>query len=174
MPEKVIPLSVSNVRQLSKDLKTFARKLRQDIPGWVEQDAGAQVAATVQTNISGIPDVDGNYLGTENPNAAVTVDPALGGGHEVVWAGKQIAFVEFGTGATGMGYPGPAMAAAGYHPDPTKKRWVYRDGKSGALTISHGLAPQAPMLHAAILHRRTLEGSAIKILNREVRSAITV
>lgn len=176
MPDTVIPLSKGNIRHLIRDLKEFSRALREDIPTDIERATGAVVASLVQNNIAGIADVDGNYLGTDNPNASVTVEVALSG-HEVIWRGKQIAFVEFGTGAAGAsgGYPGLAMAAAGYHPDPTKTLWVFKDAKTGEARISTGLSPQAPMLNAvmAFMHGDP-KAPARSVLKGAIRRALTV
>jgi hypothetical protein len=128
------------------------------------------IAGDVIRNISGIADVDGNYLGTENPNASVSVEVSLTG-HETIWRGKQIRFVEYGTGATGAASPYPGVMGGGYHPDPSKLVWAYKDAKGapsgrrphrattgggqGVWRVSRGLAPQAPMYSAAMNARAT-------------------
>lgn len=169
-------MGTSNIRQLIKDLKVLQSELRGDIPADIQITAAGAVADMVRGNIASIPDVDGNYLGTDNPNASVAVRVGPDQRHDVVWTGKQIAFVEFGTGATGAagGYAG--VRPMGYAPDPTKKEWVYRDRKSGNAEVSYGLAPQAPMLDAALEARRlrVLRSAAAYVLNGVIRRAITV
>lgn len=153
MPRVVVPLSVANIRRLRSNLKALSRELRDEIKVGIEQETCAVIATEVKANIAGISDLDGNYLGGENPNASVTVEVSMVG-HEVIWRGQQIAYLEFGTGAPGAAYPysGKAMAEAGYHPDPTKDQWWYKDAKIGPW-VSLGLVPQAPMYHASLLLR---------------------
>lgn len=177
MQTKVVPLGTQNIKTLAKQLKALARDLQEhgDVVVDIEQDTAGLVAEAVRSNIAGIPDVDGNYLGTDNPNAAVVVRPGLVG-HTVVWMGQQIAFVEFGTGAKGAvgGYPSPAMGMSGYHPDPTKQSWAYKDKKTGRPELSVGLAPQAPMYHAALAGRQVLRLVGVKRVKEALNNAVTV
>lgn len=167
MPSRDLPLSVNGVRSLLKDLKAFSRALGDDIKVDIEQAMCAAIAEDVRADIASIRDVDGNYLGTDNPNASVVVEVGLPG-HDVIWRGRQIAYVEFGTGARGVGYPGPAMSEAGYHPDPTKKSWWYLDARLGGAVRSHGLPPHAPMYHAARVARMGGAAPARLVLRRAV------
>ena len=140
----------------------------------VEQTVAQDVAQTVRANIAMIQDLDGNYLGGDNPNAAVSVEVGMPG-HDVIWRGNQIAYLEFGTGSAGASslYPGGAMGEAGYYPDPTKDKWVYLDRKTDEPTWSHGLAPQAPMYRASVAMRfGNPYAPAITALRRMVRDAI--
>jgi len=168
----VVPLSVVSIRKLRRNLNALAKELKGDLGGDIERAMCRKMATKVQSNFAGMTDLDGNYLGGENPNASLKVEPALEG-HELVWRGEQIAYLEFGTGATGaMGsYGGTAMAKAGYHPDPTKKSWGYEDAKLGG-QISHGIPPYAPMYDASrILHSPVMKEPAIKLLNGAVNRA---
>lgn len=172
-----IPLSVSNIKKLAKQLQRAADTIGGEaFSENIEMEVGALIADDVRANIAGIPDVDGNYMGTDNPNASVLLQRAPGY-HTVAWTGKQIAYVEFGTGATGAAgsYPGPAMGLAGYHPDPTKDSWWYKDAKIGPW-VSLGLAPQAPMYNAAMLARtgRVLPVMAGRALKQVIDRALTV
>jgi hypothetical protein len=178
MPE--IPLSVDNIKRLKANLKDLSRRLKDDIPTDIERHVGAIMASHLREEIGSIPDVDGNYLGTENPNASVVVEVGLKG-HDLIWRGAQITFVEFGTGEAGAASPygGPAMAAAGYHPDPTKKTWWYWDAEAQAVLEAHGLPgrpPGAPMLTTAMLARtgQVLKRESNIIVGRAVKDAITV
>jgi len=174
MSSVVVSLGLGNIKQLERQLKTLAREMRLDMAGEVERAVAVPLAALVRENIAGIADVDGNYLGSENPNASVVIEKGLPG-HDVIWRGQQIEYLEFGTGAAGVGYPGPAMAMAGYAPDPTKQRWTYKDAKSGEGTLSEGLRFQAPMYNAA-LEIRLLDvyRPAKMVLREAVRRAVTV
>jgi hypothetical protein len=174
MSDVVIPLGLANIKQLQRQMKQFARALKDQVVVDIEQVTCAVIAADVRENIMGITDVDGNYLGSDNPNASVVVEVGLPG-HDVIWRGKQIAYLEFGTGATGMGYPHPAMGQAGYAPDPSKKTWTYKDAKSGVGTVSHGIPFQAPMYHASVVMRAVDSyGPARAILRKAARDAVTV
>lgn len=172
MPREVVevPLSVANIKQLTRQLKAFGRSL-QDLGTEIEQTAGALIAARLRANIAQIADVDGNYLGTDDAASAVSVEVGLHG-HDIIWRGKQIVFVEYGTGAAGVGYPGTMQG--GYQPDPTKERWVYLDAKTNQGAVSHGLAPQAPMYTASIESRAVALAVAKAKYWKAVRSALTV
>lgn len=153
--EHVIPLSRSSVKALKRNLKALARELQNGhIEGEVERAMCRPLAQEVKGNIASITDLDGNYAGGEDPESAVDIEVAYQG-HEVVWRGEQIAYLEFGTGAKGAAtpYKGRAMGATGYHPDPLKKVWYYPDVKSGETAKSFGLAPYAPMFAASGLMR---------------------
>ena len=178
METKVVPLGVKNIKTLAKQLKALARDLGDehgDVVIDIEQDTAGLVAEMVRANIAGIPDKDGNYLGTDNPNASVSIVNRLKG-YGVVWVGEQIAYVEFGTGAEGAAdpYKGPAIVEANYHPDRTKKQWAYKDKKTGKPEVSEGLAPQAPMYHAAIAGREALKFVGAKRLKEALHDAVTV
>lgn len=176
-----LPLSVDNVRKLIRDVKYFSQNLRggvnsRDIPGSIEQAVAAGVRDDVIMGIASIQDVDGNYLGTDNPNASVIAIPDTIG-HSVIWSGEQIFFVEFGTGAAGAGGGKDATAAmaAGHHPDPSKQTWWYLDAKTQKAEMSHGLVPQAPMWNAAMAMRRA--GALIParlVVEEELRRAFTL
>jgi hypothetical protein len=173
MSSVTIPLGLTNIKTLTRQLKTLAKEMRLDMAGEVERAVAFPVAALVRKNIASIADVDGNYLGSDNPNASVVIEKGLPG-HDVIWRGAQIEFIEFGTGAAGVGYPGPAMAMAGYAPDPTKQGWGYMDAKLGP-TESTGLAAQAPMYNSAAEMRLINVYDPARVVLREaVRRAVTV
>ena len=176
-----LSLSVANVRQLKTQVKYLAQDLRggqesRDIPGSIERAVTSSVRDDVIMGIASIQDVDGNYLGTDNPNASVIAIPvALG--HSVIWSGEQIKFIEFGTGAAGAGSGKDVTGAmaAGHSADPTKTTWFYYDSKTQKAEMSHGLVPQAPMWNAAMAMRRA--GALIPakvIVEEELRRAFTL
>jgi hypothetical protein len=170
MPSVDMPLSRNGVKGLIANLKQLARELRDDVVVDIERGVGEQIAEQVRANIANIYTLDGNYDGGENPGAAVRVFP-MDIGHGVIWSGSQIAFLEFGTGAAGAAdpYPGPAIGAAGYHPDGTKDQWWYDDARLG-LWLSLGLPPLAPMLNAATEAR--VDGSTVAIAGIVVKGAL--
>jgi hypothetical protein len=175
MASSDIPLSKGNIRQLITQLNEFKRQLKEDIPTEVERAVGAQVAEKVIMNVpTDLRDLDGNYLGTVDAAASVTVEKGYRG-HNVMWRGEQIAFVEFGTGAAGAGSPYGGVMSPGYRPDPTKAFWVYQDTKFGNV-LSRGLAPQAPLYGAAMQARSAgwLKQAAQKIVEARGRDAITL
>jgi len=179
MPEVVIPVSVANMKALEKRMARFARELRNgNLEARVEQAVAGDVATIVRAQIASVQDVDGNYMGTDNPNASVQVRTFGLPGHSVVWQGRQIAYVEFGTGEVGASalYPNVgAMAGGGYFPDPTHKHWVYKDAKTGKWTRSHGLDAQAPMWLASQLMRLVdVYASARAVLGKAARDAVTL
>lgn len=166
MATKTIPLSRANIRKLRDNFRAAAKGMH-DVAVDIEETAGNRIADTLRYRIASIPDVDGNYLGSDNPNAAVSVKAGLvsqGLPTRVSWHGQQVKFLEFGTGATGAGrgswgegasYPRPeAMAEAGYHPDPTKQMWWYKDEKLKMYLESFGIPPYAPVAQTAADARR--------------------
>jgi hypothetical protein len=169
-----MPLSLDGVKGMIANLKQLAKELRDDVKVDIERDTCGVIAGLVQANIpTDDRELDGNYLGADG--ASVSVEPALEG-HETVWRGEQIAFLEFGTGASGanVSYPRPdVMGRAGYHPDPTKAWWVYSDAKYGDV-LSRGLVPQAPMYAAAVLGRGAMKEQATRVLSEAVGRAVTL
>lgn len=174
MAEVVVPLGTTQIRGLITGLKELSRSLRDDTKVEIEKTVAGMVATEVRSNLAAIQDPDGNYAGFDG--MPVNVQPAVGDGHEVVWRGAQIAYLEFGTGEAGAigDYPGDAMARAGYHPDPTKWWWVYKDAKLGP-RVSQGLAPQAPMYNAArLLGSGVLRDISRRLVRGAIDRAITV
>jgi len=177
MSSVVLPLSLGKVRQLRDQLKTLARELSSSetvnrVTDRMEQAVCVGVAEDVRMGIGTLQDVDGNYLGANT--SAVSVQVGMPG-HDVIWRGQQIAYLEFGTGAAGAegAYPGGAMNAAGYRPDPTKKEWAYLD--DGTAVISHGIGPQAPMYNAGLAMRYIgALGPAKIVLKEAVQRAVTL
>jgi len=166
---------MANVRSLIAGLKMLGKELRHDVPVDIEQSTCALLAGEVRANVAAIDNVDGNYAGADAD--AVNVEVGWRG-HEVVWRGAQITYLEFGTGAKGAGdpYKGGAMAKTGYYrPDPQKDHWAYLDAIRGP-RVSHGLGPQAPMFNASLLLRApgTILGPARAVVNKVVARAITV
>ena len=174
MASRILSLSVADVHLLRDQMKALARDLKDTIKVDIEQATCAGIAEDVRLGIASIQDKDGNYLGADP--AAVNVQVGLLG-HDVIWRGQQIAYLEFGTGAAGAsgGYFGSAMAEAGYSPDPTKTMWYYKDSASGESVLSHGLMPQAPMLNASIIMRSVSDlMPAQTILKEALQRAVTV
>ena len=162
------------MKRLSRDLR--GGNDSNDIPGQIEQVIAEGIRDDVIAGIASIQDKDGNYLGSDNPNASVKAMAAKIG-YQVIWQGEQIAYLEFGTGAAGAsgGYSGSAMAEAGYSPDPTKEMWYYPDNVIGDAVLSHGLMPQAPMLNASIAMRQVSTLMPAKlILEEALQLAVTV
>lgn len=174
MSSVVLPLSLGKVRQLRDQLKTLSRGLLDTTKVAMEQATCVGVAEDVRMGIGAISDVDGNYLGADT--AAVSIEVGLPG-HDVIWRGQQIAYLEFGTGAAGASgaYGGSAMAKAGYHPDPSKETWAYIDRALNEAVISGGLGPQAPMYNAGLAMRYIgAMGPAKIVLKGAIQRAVTL
>lgn len=170
-----IALSLGNMRRLEADIKRLQRTLKSsNFEQDLLDDMGIELKEVVTDNVSSVSDVDGNYEGTEPPKVYYT--SVLG--DRVMWLGRQIAYVEFGTGATGAGrYPNPAvMASNGYSPDPAKTQWYYKDAQLGT-TLSKGLAPQAPMYKSSLQMRMLLKSQRSQAhlrVRKLVANALTV
>lgn len=173
MAQTTISLSVGNIRQLISQTKELSRALKDDIKVDMEQAMCAAIADDVRAGIASIQDVDGNYLGGDP--SAVTIEVGLPG-HDVIWRGEQIAYLEFGTGAKGAagGYPRPdIMAQANYHPDPTKEAWDYLN--QGHEVTSFGGDPYAPMANASAKMRHIDNSAPARLVLKEaLQRAVTV
>ena len=148
-----IPLSVSGINRIARQMKRLSKQMnvkgQDSIPAEITEKVALDTADKVRANIESIPDLDGNILGASGEAVSVRFMGATD--LRVTWVGKQIAFLEFGTGAAGSGkYPNQAsMHKFNYSPDPTKESWNYLSSVSGQVETSYGIAPQAPLYRAA-------------------------
>jgi len=167
-----LPLSVENVHRLKTQIKTLAKSLNDKVKVDIEQAVCGSIAEDVQIGIAMIQDVDGNYIGGNPSSVFVEVGMI---GHDVIWRGTQITYLEFGTGAAGAAghYPGAAMPMSGYIPDPTKHSWTYKNMGHGV--TSFGAVPHAPMWNAAMAMRRAGALIPAKVIVEEaLRRAVTL
>lgn len=173
MSEVTVALGTKNLRQLARQIKSFAKSLDEDLTYEMCKARAEDVKEDISGNVGLIwasEGIDGNY-----DSVRVVARQGGMGYFEVLWQGSQIAFLEFGTGATGAStpYPGTAMAQAGYHPDPTKFEWFYEDAWTGEILKSRGVPAYAPMYNAAVKARLNLDH--MKTMYKEaVRDAFTV
>jgi hypothetical protein len=173
MTQVNLSLSVDAVKRLTNQMKAFSIALNDRIKTRIEQATCAGIAEDVRAGIGSITDKDGNYLGSDPASVSVAVGFI---GHDVLWRGEQIAYLEFGTGSKGAagGYSGSAMAKAGYHPDPSKTSWGYYDSVLGP-TVSYSLSPQAPMANAAAAMRHVSALTPARtVLKEALRDAFPV
>lgn len=150
MPDVTIPLGTKNLNKLIRQLKKVQRGFENfnDTGGdkWADE-----VASYARQNIASIRDPDGNFEGLGPENIVVLAPNDI---YHILWRGRQIAYLEFGTGALGAAGAYPIPAGVEYRPDPNKHIWTYFDMALGDYTISRSLAPQAPMFRAATRARQ--------------------
>lgn len=145
---------------LGQALHSLAGELRTGLPERVTTRIAVLAKSDVEANLSAIPNVDGNARGE--------VRVELNGRNAVVVnEGPQVAYLEFGTGATGAASPHPRAPLAPYEYG-SRLQWVYFNKMVGGFRTSHGLPPQMQVYNAALSAR--LDGPIY--LAREVRKAV--
>lgn len=103
--------------------------------------------------------------------------------HRVVYAGADVAYIEFGTGYVGENNPYPdevilnqAIQESGYTGKKSGwydvnehgyKGWVYRRKDNGLYRHSRGMKPEAPVLKAKNETRKAVKGIVKEVLDEE-------
>lgn len=155
-----LSLGPAEIRKLSRRLKRLRNQLKRTD---FAEEMLVQAQNDMLKQVAHVAGIDGNY-------DATTVDyvEQLG---IVSWRGEQVSYLEYGTGAKGAARPYAGVLPSDYHPDPTNKEWDYVDKRSGALSTSYSLAPQAPMYKTALKARRDLR-SGNSPIHRKVREIL--
>lgn len=157
MPTLQADLSVASIDKLLTDVKNYKAKV-EAAPAVITERLAEIGADAIQQNISGITDLDGNAPG----KVGAEVD---GGSAKVFQQGKQIAFLEFGTGEQGANSPHPKYTVAGWHygsgPNIRKMKngkmmWRYFDRLRGHWRITDGIPAQKQVFNAALTMRDSL------------------
>ena len=93
--------------------------------------------------------------------------------HRVIYAGEDVAYIEFGTGYVGENNPYPdeiILNKAGWDYDVNEhgvKGWVYRRKDNGLYRHSRGMKPEAPVLKAKNETRKAVKGIVKEVLDEE-------
>lgn len=157
MPTFKADLSVSSLDKLLSDVKGYKAKL-EAAPEKVTSRLAEIGAETITQNISGITDPDGNAPGT----VGMQVE---GGTAKVFQQGKQIAFLEYGTGEQGAASPHPVAVKAGWKYGSGKNirkmkngkmMWHYFDRLRGHWRTTDGIPAQKQVLRAALTMRDSI------------------
>lgn len=154
MPTFQADLSVGSLDKLLSDVKDYKAKV-ETAPAKITEQLAEIGAEAIQQNVAGITDLDGNAPGT----VGMQVE---GGSAKVFQKGKQIAFLEYGTGEQGAASPHPKYAVAGWHYNSGKNirqmkngkmMWHYFDNLKGHWRTTNGIPAQKQVLRTALTMR---------------------
>lgn len=146
------------------ELKQFVMRLRNELNGVLDkaEERVAEYGRNQLEKFAPTTSIDGNMPG----NVFVDDDGTM---HRVIYAGKDVAYIEFGTAYPGLDgkYDETILNKVGWeynHPnDHGTKGWVYRRKDTGQYRHSRGMKPEAPVLNAKNETRK-----AVKVIVREV------
>jgi hypothetical protein len=157
MPTYRADLSVASLDKLLSDVKDYQKKI-DSAPAKITEQLAEIGAEAITQNISGITNPDGNAPGT----VGMQIE---GGIAKVFQQGKQIAFLEYGTGEQGAGSPHPVAVKAGWKYGSGKNirkmkngkmMWRYYDRLKGHYRITDGIPAQKQVFKAALTMRDSI------------------
>ena len=155
-----VTLGTEGINQLKQYVQSLQGKL--DMVLEKAEERVAEYGRTQLEHFAPTMSIDGNMPGS------VFVDDD-GTMHRVIYAGEDVAYIEFGTGYVGENNPYPdeiALNKAGWEYDVNAHGyagWVYRRKDNGQYRHSRGMRPEAPVLKAKNETRK-----AVKVIVREV------
>lgn len=146
------------------ELKRFVMRLQNELDGVLEkaEQRVAEYGRNQLENFAPTASIDGNMPGS----VFIENDGQM---RRVVYAGADVAYIEFGTGYVGENNPYPdeiTLNKAGWDYDVNEhgvKGWIYRRKDTGQYRHSRGMKPEAPVLKAKNETRK-----AVKVIVREV------
>lgn len=146
------------------ELKQFVLRLQNELDGVLDkaEERIAEYGRNQLENFAPTMSIDGNMPGS----VFIENDGQMS---RVVYAGADVAYIEFGTGYVGENNPYPdeiTLNKAGWDYDVNEhgvKGWVYRRKDTGQYRHSRGMKPEAPVLKAKNETRK-----AVKVIVREV------
>lgn len=165
MPTINLNLSTSSIDNAIKELKQYQDKVK-SAPEKITERLAKEAVQDIDNTLSGITDTDGNAIGEIGYEKV--------GNKTVVYnRGPQIAFLEFGTGATGKSSPHPQAGQSGWAYDVGKKikvskngkrQWRYYDKIKGHWRITSGMPAQMQVFKAAVKMRNRVKQVAKEVL----------
>lgn len=146
------------------ELKRFVMRLQNELDGVLDkaEERIAEYGRNQLENFAPTASIDGNMPGS----VFIENDGQM---RRVVYAGADVAYIEFGTGYVGENNPYPdeiTLNKAGWDYDVNEhgvKGWIYRRKDTGQYRHSRGMKPEAPVLKAKNETRK-----AVKVIVREV------
>lgn len=146
------------------ELKRFVMRLQNELDGVLDkaEQRIAEYGRNQLENFAPTASIDGNMPGS----VFIENDGQM---RRVVYAGADVAYIEFGTGYVGENNPYPdeiTLNKAGWDYDVNEhgvKGWIYRRKDTGQYRHSRGMKPEAPVLKAKNETRK-----AVKVIVREV------
>lgn len=155
-----VTLGTEGINELKQYVQSLQGKL--DTVLKKAEERVAEYGRNQLENFAPTASIDGNMPGR------VFVDDD-GTMHRVIYAGEDVAYIEFGTGYVGENNPYPdeiILNKAGWDYDVNEhghKGWVYRRKDNGMYRHSRGMRPEAPVLKAKNETRK-----AVKVIVKEV------
>ena len=169
-----VTLGTEGINQLKQYVQSLQGKL--DMASKKAEERIAEYGRTRLEHFAPTMSIDGNMPG----NVFVDDDGTM---HRVIYAGEDVAFIEFGTGYVGEGNPYPdevilnqAIQESGY----TGKKprwydvnehglagWIYRSKGTGQYRHSRGMKPEAPVLKAKNETRKAVKAIVREVLDEE-------
>lgn len=165
MPRLKARLSVSSLDGLLKQLDEYKARLRA-APKRITENLVEFGENQIAQGIEGIRDKDGNYL-------AKAGSYMFGDSGLAYMEGEQAAFLEYGTGVTGLNSPHPQADEAGWQYNtgetinPATGDWSYWDPVKGKYVHTKGIPAQMPVLRAAQEMRNKLPELAREALEAD-------
>lgn len=159
-----VTLGTEGINQLKQYVQSLQGKL--DTVLDKAEERVAEYGRTQLEHFAPTMSVDGNMPG----NVFVDDDGTM---HRVVYAGEDVAYIEFGTGYVGENNPYPdeiTLNNAGWQYDVNEhgvKGWVYRRKDNGLYRHSRGMKPEAPVLKAKNETRKAVKGIVREVLDEE-------
>lgn len=154
MPTLKANLSAESLQTLLNQLNEYKSRM-QAAPKRITESLVDYGEEQIAQGIEGIRDKDGNYL-------AKAGSYVFGDGGLAYMEGEQAAYLEYGTGVTGLASPHPQAEEAGwqYNTGPTINPktgdWSYWDPVKGKYVHTKGIPAQMPVLKAAQEMRKKL------------------
>lgn len=145
MTTKSVLLGNEGIRELKEYFRSLESRFKE-----VVEESEKRIAEYGEEQLNAVAptrSIDGNMPGS----VSVQND---GGMRRVVYAGEDVAYIEFGTGYRGENNPYPdeiVLNNAGWEYDINDHGyagWVYRRKTDGAYRHSRGMVPEAPVLKA--------------------------
>lgn len=150
------------------ELKQFVMRLQNELDGVLDkaEERIAEYGRNQMERFAPTMSVDGNMPGS----IFIENDGQM---RRVVYAGEDVAYIEFGTGYVGENNPYPdeiTLNKAGWDYDVNEhgvKGWVYRRKDTGQYRHSRGMKPEAPVLKAKNETRKAVKMIVKEVLDEE-------
>lgn len=150
------------------ELKQYVQSLQGKLDTVLEkaEERVAEYGRNQLENFAPTMSIDGNMPGS----VFIEDDGQM---HRVIYAGEDVAYIEFGTGYVGENNPYPdeiILNKAGWDYDVNEhgvKGWVYRRKDNGLYRHSRGMKPEAPVLKAKNETRKAVKGIVKEVLDEE-------
>jgi hypothetical protein len=160
------------------ELKQYVQSLQGKLDTVLEkaEERVAEYGRNQLENFAPTMSIDGNMPGS----VFIEDDGQM---HRVIYAGEDVAYIEFGTGYVGEKNPYPdevilnqAIQESGYTGKKSgwydvnehgHKGWVYRRKDNGLYRHSRGMKPEAPVLKAKNETRKAVKGIVKEVLDEE-------